>query len=84
MHGESDVTKIVMNLTSYLPYIPAFTNENPAVGQEIQAVSKRSLHAEQFSILKFWITHICYHSKECAETKTDFLHTQNMKFVSFF
>jgi hypothetical protein len=53
MHGESDITKIVMNLTSYLPYIPAFTNENPAVGQEIQAVSKRSLHAEQFSILKF-------------------------------
>ena len=45
---------------------------------------KRSLHAEQFSILKFWITSICYHRKECAETKTDFLHTQNMIFASFF
>jgi len=63
MHGESDVTTTVTNLASYFPNIPAFTHENPAVGQEVLAVSKRSLHAEQFGILKFWITHICYHRK---------------------
>jgi len=53
MHGESDVTTTVTNLASDFPNIPAFTNENPAVGQEVLAASKRSLHAEQFAILKF-------------------------------
>jgi hypothetical protein len=39
MHGESDVTTTIMNLTSIFPNILAFKNENPAVGQEVLAVS---------------------------------------------
>jgi len=49
MHGESDVTTTIMNLTSYFPNLPAFTNENPAVGQEVLAVSKG--HCTQNSFL---------------------------------
>jgi len=49
MHGESDVTTTIMNLTSIFPNIPAFKNENPAVGQEVLAVSKG--HCMQNSFL---------------------------------
>jgi hypothetical protein len=40
MYRESDVTTTIKNVTSYFPNIPAFTNKNPAVGQEVLAVSQ--------------------------------------------
>jgi len=48
MHGESDVTTAIMNL--YLPNIPAFANENPAVGQEVHRLYQKG-HCMQNSFL---------------------------------
>jgi hypothetical protein len=82
MHGESDVTTTRTNLTSYFPNIPAFTNRTLQLDRKYRLYQKVT-KCKMVFYLKFWITYVRCHRKGCAETKTDFLHTQNMIFCLF-